>query len=523
MSRARHPLGIDRLRAPRAGVRWNAVCNGSARVRSTMVIAGWGLAMWQLLLAGSPAWAQEPHHRAGGEIAGQPVRFATTCRPTVAGVLDRGVHQLHTLALDDAIETFRLAAHSDVDCRMAYWGTAMAHWARFSRSADPNTLAAGWQALDQAALLHRPASPREQRFLEAVHLRFRHRLVDGPRRYAAAMTALADAFPADPHAVWFAAAARLEQPVNTAAEATAAGHDALALLDRPTVPAGHVVTGFYKLVAGDTPALAHRVAELARALADDPDLPARLLRAPQQIFARLGRWADAIAIGERSVDGARRVGAAGDELLALDGLVLAQLQAGRIDEARAIARRLDGGYLAHASGVDVQAARARIAARILLDTDDTTAAAALALPDDAAPTALAPRLFARVLGAAALGRGDDAAAGARRLDGIAARPGTAPETTRLARAAGAWAAMAAARADDALAQLRAVADEEDHAVDGGLRMPLRPAREQLADLLRLLRRDGEAAATYRQTLARWPGRRRASTALEAQGRDRRVD
>jgi len=495
---------------------WNGVCNVIARMRSP--VSRWPCVVASLLcLAVAPVvQAQDHHHGAGGDVSGEPLPFASTCRPAVAGVLDRGVHQLHTLALDDAIGTFRLAAHSDIDCTMAYWGTAMTHWARFARSGDADVLAEGWRALDQAALLHRAPSARERRYLDALVSRYRLRLADGPRRYAAAMAALATDFPDDPHAAWFAAAARLDEPAATVAEATAAGDDALALLHRPAVPAGHVVTRFHVVLAGRTTELAARVAEHARVLAGDDEAPARLLPAARRVFEALGRWPDAIALGQRLADAARRDGAAAEELLALEGLVLAQLQASRADEARAVERRLDGGYLADAA--DAAAVRARIGVRIALDTDDMAAAAALAAPDDAGPAAVAAVLFARALGAAALGRPADAAAAARRLEALTAVPGTAPATTRLARAATAWAAAAAGRRDAAVAALRALADEEDAVFDDGQAMPLRPAREQLADLLTTARRLDEAAAAYAAVLERWPGRARAAARLAARAK-----
>ena len=90
-----------------------------------------------------------------------------------------------------------------------------------------------------------------------------------------------------------------------------------------------------------------------------------------------------------------------------------------------------------------------------------------------------------------------------------------PEAGAMADAAAAWAAFAAGRGDGAVDQLRSAAELEETAAGPALpwRLPILPAREQLANLLRALGRRADAAVEYDATLRRWPGRARAERGL----------
>jgi len=124
-------------------------------------------------------------------------------------------------------------------------------------------------------------------------------------------------------------------------------------------------------------------------------------------------------------------------------------------------------------------------------------------------------LFARAIAAARLERPGDATAAAARLADLAAANRSAV-VVAMVRAARAWAAFADGRIPDAVDGLRAAADDEDAAaLRAPWRTPILPAREQLADLLMAAKRPAEAAAAYRLTLFRWPGRARAQRGLTA--------
>jgi hypothetical protein len=467
-----------------------------------------GLAVAMMLAV--PLAAQHHDHRVSGPALADVVRFDTTCRATVAAVVDRGVHQVHTLAFDDALGNFRLAAHSDVDCAMAYWGTAMAHWGRFARSGRADALAEGWRALDQAALVRRPPSPRERRYLDALQGRFRDRLGAGAMSYATAMAALATDFPADPHAALLAAQAQLDQPAGSAAAATAAGRAALALLTAPAVPARHLTTLFQAIRAGDRPSLAGEVLTEARAVTGATEASPEVLIAAARVFERLGLWDETVATSQRAADAARAAAASEAELLALDLLVHGLLQQGQADAAHAVSRRLEAGYLADVPGAGAAWLRAALRARVALEAGDWRQAAALPTSGDDA-TGAAPIYVARAIGLARLGRAVDAEAAAARLARVPHEAGEgAAVGAVMAEVAAAWAAFAAGRQPEAIAAMAAAADREDDLPARGVwRRPLVPAREQLGELLLAAGRPREAATAFAATLERYPGRARA--------------
>ena len=124
---------------------------------------------------------------------------------------------------------FRQAAHSDIDCTTAYWGSAMAHWGRFARSGGADALAEGWRALDTAELLDARPHPRE-RYIDALRLRYRERLDDGPRQYARPWADWLATSPRSPcRALRRARAGRAAD--GSADEAARLGRAALAILD----------------------------------------------------------------------------------------------------------------------------------------------------------------------------------------------------------------------------------------------------------------------------------------------------
>jgi hypothetical protein len=96
----------------------------------------------------------------------------------------------------------------------------------------------------------------------------------------------------------------------------------------------HPGVAHYIIHADDNPVLAPLALDAAKHYSQiAPDSP-HALHMPSHIFTRLGLWDDSIASNLASADSARKQKLAGDELHALDYLVYAYLQTGRITEAR---------------------------------------------------------------------------------------------------------------------------------------------------------------------------------------------
>jgi tetratricopeptide (TPR) repeat protein len=457
------------------------------------------------------ASAQHDHHRPP-PAARVPVRMATSCRGTVAEMFDRGVAQLHAAAFAGAIDTFRLVAHSDVDCAMAWWGTALAHWGQWWLDGDGAAPAAGRRALERGAAA-RHASPRERAYLGAVQRLFEPGAfpADGLRRYVDAMTALQQSNPGDAEAALFAAAALLDRRELGAGGHAADRARALALI--AGTPHGHDHPGVahYTLRAGiGVPADARALAAAER-LDQTGAATAAMRLAAARAWAGAGRWTEAVEASRRAADAARHDGHDALELLALDVEVLAQLQLGQDDEAARISRRIVGRQPAAGSGrrsIEARRAQALAPARLTLERGDWHAAATLA----AAPETDPPnRQLVRLVAAVGAARTGDVAA-ARRALALAddAPPGDMhlSAITRLRRHVGAWIAVAEHRYEDAVRALEDAAPGDEDAASADTLATLLMTDEARGELLAAAGRHDAALEAFARALAAAPHRLR---------------
>jgi hypothetical protein len=101
----------------------------------------------------------------------------------------------------------------------------------------------------------------------------------------------------------------------------------------------HPGVAHYIIHADDNPVLAELALDAARHYSQiAPDSP-HALHMPSHIFTRLGLWDDSIASNLASAASARKQKLAGDELHALDYLLYAYLQTGRMTEARKLTQQ----------------------------------------------------------------------------------------------------------------------------------------------------------------------------------------
>jgi hypothetical protein len=212
-------------------------------------------------------------------------------------------------------------------------------------------------------------------------------------------------------------------------------------------------------------------------------------------------------------------------------MVYAYLQQGLDDEALAVIKEIGGNitgeYIAGALGSYNALA---MPARIALERDNWTAAAALRITSTALSAESAVTHFARGLGAARSGDVALAKQEAAALEKIVAALTAQKDpywpivvdAQRLAVLA--WVAHAEGQHADALRLAREAADKEEqvekHPVTPG---PLIPARELLADILMVHKQPAQALVAYEATLAREPNRTRtivgAARAAKAAGRN----
>jgi tetratricopeptide (TPR) repeat protein len=255
---------------------------------------------------------------------------------------------------------------------------------------------------------------------------------------------------------------------------------------------------------------------------------------PSHIFTRLGLWDESIASNLASAKKAHEFvtktmpgAAAFDELHAVDYLVYAYLQQGKIDKARPLVdMTLNVTKVDNPTAFAGAYAISAVPARFALERRDWKQAAALTVPASVAwdkfPYAEANIHFARAIGAARSGQLDVARDAVARLgaigDGLTGYWGDQVEIQRLGGSA--WLARAEKKDDDALKLMRDAAAleaaTEKHPVTPGA---IVPARELLAEMLLDLGKRDEALTELQRVLHDAPNRRNAML-LEARAKKR---
>lgn len=461
----------------------------------------------------------------------------TSCNDAARSEIDRGVTLIHSFWYAEAEKSFRRAAAADVDCGMAWWGVAMSNLHPIWAPPTPDELKTGREAAEQAVKTG-AKTDREKAFIAAIATFYAGSdKADHKTRMAAyekAMAALERDYPKDREAAILHALALLG--IAPPSDKTYAEQKkAAAILNRvlPEAPE-HPGVAHYLIHSFDYPELAPLALSAARVYAKLAPGSPHALHMPSHIFTRLGLWDESISSNLASAEKARNYvakmmpGAASfDELHAVDYLVYAYLQQGKIDDARKLTEKV-----AAVTKIDNPAqfaaafAVGAVPARFTLERRQWKEAAALTVPGvvkwDKVPYAEANIHFARGIGAARSGQLPIAHDAAKRLAAIRQTLldqknsywADQVEVQRLAVAA--WIARAEKNDAQALTHMRAAADLEassdKHPVTPGA---IIPARELLAEMLLENGKRADAIAEVQLVLRDAPGRRNAMR-LDAQ-------
>src|ERR1035438_8797001 len=370
-----HPIKFSGLRRPN----W-------ANCGTAYAVLGGCVRLWLLILYAVLATAQEDHSQHQHAVAGLgTVDFPTSCSATAQELISRGAALLHSFGYEEARLTFNDAAKADPACAMAYWGVARTWYHPIWPPPSPDELKAGAAALDRALAIDAKTG-RERDYINALAVFYKDwQTVDHATRaknYEQALGAVCDRNPSDDEAAIFHAlqlvAIGYLDPTDKSYSWQKKGIEILnELLARHQ---DHPGVAHYIIHAVDYPPLAELGLQAARAYARiAPDSP-HALHMPSHIFTRLGLWDDSIASNLASAASARKQKLAGDELHALDYLLYAYLQTGRMTEARKLTQQLpviESGDAARYAG---RYATAAIPARYWIERQQWDAAAALPLP-----------------------------------------------------------------------------------------------------------------------------------------------
>lgn len=443
------------------------------------------------------------------------VSFANSCAEAAQPHLQRAVALLHSFSWDEADKAFRDVLRRDPGCAIADWGIAtVAVGNPFGGGASPREAAAAQEAIAQGRAIG-SGTARERGYLEAIAAYY-ERFAERPpparlRSLSDAFEALAAQFPKDDETRIFSALyLAATQPASDKSFARALRAAAILEPLFARYP-DHPGVAHYLIHSYDYPPLAEKGLAAARRYADIAPSAPHALHMPSHIFTRVGLWRESEETNRRAVAAAEAAGAIGEALHSFDYMVYADLQLARDGEARRIVDTI--GAL-HEPGRAAAYAGAAIPARYAVERGMWQEAARLGEPEENRfPYAGALRYFARALGAARSGDAGAAERDVARLRDIAAAATAAKdeywaveiEVERLG--AEAWTLYAKGDRDQALALMRAAADQEDRSEKSTISPGrLVPARELLGDMLLESGRPAEALAEYEASEARDPAR-----------------
>lgn len=457
------------------------------------------------------------------------VDFPVSCSKNAQAEFNRALALLHHMTYPQAREAFERVAAMDPRCAMAHWGIATTLfqplWPTRPRPAE---LQRGWDEVQRANALA-PPTERERLFIAAAEAFFLEPASSDYwlriRRWAEASERLYAGFPDDPEARAFYALSLLATTPSNAISREHADRAAEILIRVYEQNPDHPGAMHYLVHSNDVPGRERELLDITRKYEEAAPNNPHALHMPTHIYTRLGDWDGVIRGNLRAADAALQY-PAGDhgEFIwdefphAIEYLVYAYLQQGDTTNAAAQLERLRGTERLEPT-FKTAFHLASTQARYALERRDWREAAAIvprkpaSLAWDRYPWAEAISQFAHGLGAAHLGKLDEAQTAGARLEALEATARNSGEelfgrnigVLRLELAA--WSAHVEGRDEASLALMREAVELEvstpKHAVTPG---PTLPALEQMGDLLMEQRKAADALATYRRSLELYPNR-----------------
>lgn len=481
-----------------------------------------------VLLAGVArvSFAQPDQH---GDHSLGVVDFPVSCSTRVRAGFDRAVALLHHMTYAESRKAFDAVADTDPHCAMAQWGIAMTLFQPlWPTRPSPEALRRGWDAVQRAKSIGL-TTERERLFVAAAEAFFLEPTSTDywlrVRRWEQSSERLYAAYPNDADAASFFALALLATaPADTVSRVHADSAAAILLRVYARHPR-HPGAIHYLIHADDVPGRERESLAIVRSYDAIAPRNPHALHMPTHIYTRLGDW-NAVIRGNVQAANAALEYPAGDSGQfvwdefphAIEYLVYAELQQGRDEDAAAqigrlrATRRLEPTFKTafHLASTE---------ARYALERRDWSHAASL-VPREPSTTGSHPfpwpdaiTWFARGLGAAHVGRLDQARECAERLEVLDSASRKAGEelfsrnvrvlhlelNAWIAHVTGEWASSVALMNE-------AVALEAATPKAAVTPAPTLPADELLGDMLMEQHRAAEALVAYTRSLALYPNR-----------------
>jgi hypothetical protein len=480
------------------------------------------------LLGAVPVIAQDDHemhmhHHDADEQLGK-VSFPVSCAPASQQAFNRGIALMHSFQYEDAEAQFAEIAKADPSCAMAHWGIALSYFHQIWERPQEPVLTRGHDQMVMAQKLGAKTA-RENDYIAALAIYYHNPTSpDYMKRvtaYSDAMGKLYQKYPTDMEAGAFYALSLLasEPPGDT----TLANQKKAVAILLPLFhqDPDHPGLAHYIIHSCDNPQMAETGLPAARAYAGIASSSAHAVHMPSHIFARLGLWQEDIQANLKSValieqDKSHGMYMAGHELHAMHFLLYAYLQTGQDAKAKQIVEQ-EERIVAAAPKIDDDSgmmryygyANADFPALYALEMHHWTDAMALQPAADAPPHMQTITYWAQAVAAARAGNVDAARTAAKKFD-------DAQDATRKSKYAymldgpnfertevQAWLAFAEKKNDDAVKQMRSVAEAQDKVGKAEVAIP---AREMLADMLLESNQPEAALVEYEKSMNTDPNR-----------------
>lgn len=462
----------------------------------------------------------QAHHHEATEQLGK-VSFPISCAPASEKAFERGVSLLHSFGYEEAEEQFAEIAQNDSACAMAHWGIAMSLFHQIWERPQESTLKRGEQEIEKAQKIG-AKTERERGYISALAVFYRDPATNDYLKRAAAysdaMAKLYRQYPTDLEAGAFYALSLLASGPPDDTSHTSERKAVAVLNPLFQQQPDHPGLAHYIIHSCDSPQMAPMALEAARRYAEIAPSSVHAVHMPSHIFARLGLWQEDIQANLKSVALAHKSGAMymhGHELHAMHFLLYAYLQTGQDEAAKQVVEQSKQILAASTNGGDTGMleyygfAAAHFPALYDLEMRHWADAAALQPAANASPHLQMITYWARTIASAHMGDVESTRRNAQKFD-------ESEEATRKSKYAyildgphsshgevHAWLAFAEKSNDEALRQMRQVADTQDKVGKAEVDIP---AREMLADMLLELHQPEQALSEYEKSMKIDPNR-----------------
>ena len=235
----------------------------------------------------------------------------TTRNPEAQRWFDQGLMLTYGFNHDAAERSFLRATQLDPQCAMCWWGAALVLGPHVNAGMDPENNASAWSRLQKARALAANASPREQAFIQALSARYAEDPPEDRRpldeAYADATAQLVAQRPDDLDAATFHAEALMDlqpwayydeqrRPIGNTSEIVSVLES---VMQRDPDHAGALHLYVHAVEASDDPQRGVVAADRLRTLIPGSG---HLVHMPAHIYARVGRWHDAVIANERAIE-----------------------------------------------------------------------------------------------------------------------------------------------------------------------------------------------------------------------------